>query len=954
MAAERGLELARFPVDVLVNITDRLLASDIYVLGYLSGSSLLRSKLVQRGVRLLRFDTLSTEKVPLKFFSNFSALVRVSMHCLNPNISLNLRDLPSGIQDLHIQLANLEVLNWKPSIEDLVLVPVEERLVFLPEGYCSFDFQRHFPTLRHLHLKQVNGGIPKPHDVKQVLACQLPPTLETLFMHNMNTLNARYWKYLPRGLTVLRLDNPVNSTFVELLKAHAPHVTIDYLIADSPDPIFASAPARVVSLFSKRSSWSEILKFALLFPMTGLPPPTPCTSSLRPFSSTNEQFHPNKPYLIGIVATHNLAATRESVVAGEWPESLQLLFALNVHMIYPSSLVNLNATVSDMESISIPSGVKTLTLHIKKERTLSDFIPLPSCLTSLTFDGSPAYPLKLEDLKILPATLTKLKFAVRTAQILNREQALTAQLVDNLPPNLVEFQFSGTCDDQLLTRLPASLTDFKPRTVLLSGAVPFDESVSLKIRPYGTLFRKKAVGWCFKFCKDSSTHYVFKNVPVPPSLTSLSLQTQTITSTAFAYPLRLPSLTRLKVCDTIEFGWPEDGTSCLPSVTYLAMPTASNPFINFPSSVTHLKLTSFRSDTATVAVMLKRFPKLRILELPSCIPDNLYSLSALESLSSDWPWPSSDNMESEKAKGKEARVYPYENDTLPPSLTRLEICSQHLVSLEIERLLQVCPKLRSLKAPTAMLREDDLEMFPATFQSLSCDSITIISVKPYLSAHPPTETTFNFERSMKSWLKSRYPFISDDTKIELSGAQVTPISLEMEDLPQLFGLPSISMITTIKIGAGAQLPSRFGKCLPSTLTSLDVLHVFGIDKATPYYLPSSLKDLKIDSSDFPSPAYRQLPRGITFLELYCPKLHSRYSVEMPPALLSLTLTKSDYLQIGALEELPDSVTHVKLNKSHNDVWHSLPQNLRFLDTPDAMEVLGDILDDQDDTESPED
>ena len=947
MAAKRGLELARCPVDVLVYITDLLLASDIYILGYLCGSSLLRSKLVQRGVRSLHFDTLSTEKVPLKFFGNFTGLVRVSIHCISPDISLNLVDLPSGLQDLHIQLANLEVLNWKPSVKDLVLAPVEERLVFLPKGYCSFDFQRHFPTLRHLHLEQVNGSIPYSHDVEQVLACQLPPTLETLFMHNMNTINARYWKYLPRGLTVLNLGGSVNSTFFKLLKAHAPHVTIDHLIVDSVDPIFASAPARVVSLHSKASSWSDIRKFALLFPMTGQAPPAPRTSSLQPFPSTHQHLHPNRPYLVSIITSNNLE-TIETVVADEWPESLHTFYDGHAHKHYPSILANLNATVSNMESISVPSGVHTLTLRVRKERPLTDFIPLPSCLTSLTFIGSPS--LKLEELKVLPATLTKLNFGVQTL----REQVLTAQLVDNLPSNLVEFQFSGTCDDQLLTRLPASLTDFKPRTILLSGVVPFDESIKLKIRPYGTLFRKKAVGWCFKFRRNSSTHYVLKNVPVPPSLTSLSLQTLKITPTAFAYPLHLPSLTRLKVCDMIEFGWPEDGTSCLPSVTYLAMPTASDPFINYPSSVTHLKLTSSRFDTAVAAVMQKRFPKLRILELPFCIPNNLYSLNALESLSSNWPWLSYDNEELAKAKGEETRVYPYENETLPPSLTHLEVCSERMVSLDVERLLRVCPKLRSLKALTAMLREDDLEMLPSTFQSLSCDSISITSVKPYLSVHPPMETTFDFERSMKSRLKSRYPFISDETRVGLSRAQFTPISLEMEDLPQLFGSPSTSMITTIKIGAGARLPSRFGKCLPSTLTSLDVLHVFGIDKATPYYLPSSLKDLKIDSSDFPSTAYRQLPRGITFLELNCPKLHSRYCVEMPPALLSLTLTKSEYLQIGALEELPDSVTHVKIDKSHNDVWHSLPENLRFLDTPDAMETLGVILDDQDTDSSPED
>ena len=913
MPSPGGLCLGHFPSAILADITCLLTASDVYALAYLCGDRRLCTKLFQGGVIAVHFDLFSSEKCDLKLLANFKSLLSASFDGQDLKRTLPLEELPSTLQTLQISGAHRHWLSAKAS-PSFVADPSNRFLH--AHGMAAFDFKQHFDNLRHLQLID-SGPKASPIDsVSHLVAFLLPATLETLELADIQLVPATFWRSLPNNLKILSLDEGVYSNFLKSLRHYAPHIHFDCLTVLDLDPSIASVPVRTVKVQQFETSPELLAAFVKHFPQTGLPP-----SASSYFGQTS-----CKPYLTSFQTrlwSQESKTQDDPSFCIRWPESLQCAkedlaapnFQLYNHM--PPNVTDLRIRMKGRSEKSFPGGLISLTLSTDPFRDFSaDIMNSPTSLTSLTINGRGAW--KQEYMSLLPGSLTSLEVSLANVSLL----PLNPSFFESIPPALTHLKMACQCDDTVLKHMPLSIAVFVPEMLYLTGAIPivFSDPKKAVLSNRGFLTREVSGEYCFQFlpyklqnpppARSAIFNSSYHKIPLPESATELIVAYGKPTDT-FDGSANLPNLTSLKFVGTRSSANLESLNA--PNLTRLEADSFSiRNTIKYPKQITQLVL---EGDTKFVECPHDFLAQMRSIECigtSNIAMDCLLAATRLEVLS--------------MTRRGDLTV-----SKLPTTLTDLTLKSEDPDDISLSALISRCPKLKRLALDAIV--HDEFEVLPKDFESLSCHSVALSS----LPIDPPSQlgaligdSTFNFSHWMvKSHLMQRYPFIKKIDHVVLADPET---ALLFPALAFMFASVAFTDVTKIIFGMGVTLPPRFGKCLPKTVTNLDVMMASGITNATPYHLPSSITELKINGSTFPTPAYQHLPKALVCLELTSSKFLNRHASALPSSLQKFTLISDrGALPLRIMEHLPVGLTYLDWPyRSRNCCALGLPPNLRTL------------------------
>ena len=940
MSVSSGLELLRFPLDLLAEITSWIEASDIYILAFVLGNHQLCSNLSRGGVRAVHFRDDSCRNLDLRPLSNFQSLFCVSFDCPHLKKALLLEHLPPSLQELRIYGLPVHWLDAKADPSWLMKNPRNRLLV--QDNRTTFNFKSHFHSLKHLHLH-----LPGPigcNSLNTTLLVRyfLPDTLETLTLGGLEDVSPIHWGSAFRSLRIATTCLPVQASFVEDVLADAPGVSFDHLTSITANPIIAKAPSRTIwANVETVGNVSDLEAFIELFPRYGLPPPL----SRSPLDK------PERPYLVAIQLSswkvkHNGCESRPL----RMPESLRSLdldtYGLPIVDLALFASPHVTRLDCSVDSATIPLAQYFPNLTTLALSSLNDFdseaslLALPHRLTSLTLIGKANWHHRF--LGSLPRGLKKfdLKLTISLSLPLSRG------VITHLPQQLVEFSIRSPIEDSLLEHLPKTVTRLTLGSIIITGAIDIHLSEPHKLTysgrgvlmPYdgeGDTFRNplyeagsvRAKRTSFWFTDQiarihqqrpnnkmlDSISYTFKNLRLPPHLTSIQVAPLALTHDAFALPIALPNLTSLAPgCPASVELWQ---AASLPSLTRMELFEQSDFLIEglLPPQVSQIlvKVNGYR-----VTISPTILPQLRSLELSglsSSIPWDIFkAFINLEHLKTAWPHNVIDITKV---------IAP-----LPRSLTSLELID-HPRLLSLKQVFSHLTNLRRLSLGGEI--QGDFENVPSTFEALSCGTAKVSDLESFendASGLIIENETFNFSAWIILRLKAKYPFIKE------LGACTGPYLFAATHLTSIIDqLSSQQMITKVVFGKEVKLPPRFGKCLPKTVTNLDVMMASGITNATPYHLPSSITELKINGSTFPTPAYQHLPKALVCLELTSSKFLNRHASALPSSLQNLTLTACGIVSRRALAHLPSGLTCLTFDESFiNGVYCGFPPNLRSL------------------------
>lgn len=865
----------------------------------------MRAKIFSRGAQRLEFDDLSARQSVFSDLAKFTSLSRVSIQVSK---QLNIASLPKTLRDLSIQGPSSTWLDAE-ALPEFHQTPAN--LNFHHLGRCAFDFKHRLPHLRHLNLLAIDFYSRSTRAMTLLVARFIPSGLETLSLSGIQLANPRYWGNLPTHLKILALDEPVGIDFITSVVHHAPHLRFGRLSLYSMDSKSAQLPADAISIVSSRTTEQELRDFVSLFPKTKMP-------SSNSSDLGNASLGTSRPCL-----THIKAITRPEVgEAGnlsesfEWPQSLlELDFRSGFGQLssLPPKLTRFTASIDHNPGFAIPSSLQHLELHVTSAVRVDSLLEaLPSTLTSLTLRG-PARWLSSFN-RLLPNKLKRFDCSLES-------DPLSIEFLSTLPPILSSLAFVAKCDSSMASHLPKSITRFTPGIVHYS-APHISDGTFFELKDYG-VFQRADDGLMQLRCTsdwDASRtfRYVLLDLPLPPTLTRLSLDCYVIGDFAAA---TLPSLTRLDLVSLKEEIWQ---VLSMPSLSYLtikrspSLPRDDHPW---PTSITHLELRyGARNQWIPIAV----YGQLRRLECTGTVRVEDLSLlsSNLEILSMAYPW---DNL------------YDWESYGLhhfPSSLKSLTLTTKMSLwafehEIELIQLIDNQPNLTHLSTTELSLDLGKANVAHSTslLTTLDCAHLSISYPEGYLNDDYGSNLTdrFDLDVYMKAQIARKFPHLN---LTQLPRFHIP--SLSRLDLSTISNAWTHSALTTVKFGTGVQLWPRFGKLLPSTVTLLDVIEALGVCNATPHYLPRSITTLRIDSTEFPSCSYQQLPSGLTSLVMRTHRFLKRYAKALPSSLQSIVIS-CNFVGEYALSHCPHSLTAITIEMGWMACLRGpLPPNLRSL------------------------
>lgn len=923
------VELSRFPLEVLCNVTGNLLASEVFSLLYLSGDRLLATKLIQGGVRYIHFDTPACLNIGFKFLADFKGLVAVSIDYSDVKV-LNLDDIPDTIRDLRVK-AMASIWLQMPASPSLSNDPKYRLLIC--DGLAPYDFRR-FKNLKILYLKTTTSRwLDWRRDC--LIARLLPATLERFSISGLAYTQPIYFKNLPSGLKIDFIDESASGEWISEVIKCAPQIHFDHLIAHSFDPILAAAPAHTLSIVIHDLALHDLPRFAVLFPQTGFPTANSATttSDKRP------------PYLVSIRAREwSWDPHKDKELKNmKWPESLHTIedgsnngrnLPLEGNM--PPHLTRLEYRLDGNAPLTIPETVTSLKLRPHLQRPLEqDILTLPRSLTTLSIGRGVTWLHRFSSL--LPGSLKHLALDCMMSP-------LNDEFFTNLPPVIETIMVDTECNDKLLAHLPKSVKKFEPRSLYLTGAIPLlNNSDKLTISSIGFLncFPSDKLSFSIVESSKGSTRHLstlaFDGVPLPSNLTHLQIHFN-LSNKSFKEPIYLPHLTRLDLKAMDRWNWE---SSTMPSLTRLHIATESKvKTISCPPSITHLVLKGPETRPGDMHIPNSLLRTLRILETSS-LPNapTLLKLRSLQTFSLTSYLPEH-----------------HPEVAFPPSLTSLSFPNHAPTLGSLQDAMGKLPLLRHLNIHH-VYKHISIASLPAEcLETFTCSHLQVDDLEPYLNPELGTieGDTLNLADFTTQRLQKISPFL------KLSQPQWIAATVTHSSMRALSSLWT-SNLTTITFGSGITLWSRFGKLLPPTLTSLDVLRASGITNATPWHLPSSITDLKIHTGTFPSCAYQSLPRGLISLQFETQALLNRHVQALPPNLQKLNL-KTRIIGLKALTHLPSSITHLQFDCNRvmfEDIFvQGLPRKLQvlrvtsYIGAPLNFEPYPDLVDIPAPAESP--
>lgn len=871
------LSLERFPPEVLVLITQHLPALNVFQLVYLSGDTILRRKAFQGGVTSMSFKSYALGKIGLEFLDDFKGLHSVSINAFQYQGTLDLFDLPPTITHLSLQGSCSHWLAEKSArgIFQEVRTP---HLNF--RGGGIFPFKNYLPKLTHLNLTcHYLPGYRCEGTTTQLVRYYLPPSLTVLRLSHLDQVANSAFSALP-NLTSLsqppyHTQNIVPFDHSSIALPTGMNCFLDncYLAATPPTYPLCPKNARTVYLrvHGFYGSNSTLLSsIASKFPMDRTSPSTDVSASLPPLLTALN------------VSDGSFTPGREMPLV--WPASLTEIHISNGlapchdYSLFPKTLLDLTvAGFLTMESVeTLPPKLTKLTLSIKGDFVPNAIAALPSSLTHL----DTSQQCIAGHTALMPRGLKTLRIWF---------QRITDSIFwGGLPPGLTELYCLGSGNDQHLNYMPKSLTSVHFPQFMIHGhhyvnSPEYSTATSIEIPSHIQMSRHidgsvmlsgKTTVWNEPLFRDP-IYARLQLTKLPISLTDLTIG-------AFhdgkPHPLNLPNLTRLKISDFSAFNW----MSTLPSLTQLALTRAS---VYIPPDIVNMRTPPPGLTRLTIESVMS----IKI-GIPQCLKPQLLIIEDLS---------------------KKAQIDWKELPNLT-SLTLAKFAKKGSVFPTAVSISRDLPALRHLSFTTAdwAVNEATLKEIAAAQQltSFSCRRISIPSIEPYGTIPPDCMVDGSIDLTTLSarLLMDRFPFFKLLEGATIHIGEVTQLSTRM-----MLDVVGPRTLTSLTIGRHARLWPKFAKMLPNTLISLDILEASGIHSGTPRALPSSLRSLRIDASELTRDAFRELPRGLTELEMDNGRFFAKHAAALPAGLLQLSIN-AQRLGDNALENLPPSITALEL------------------------------------------
>lgn len=847
----------------------------------------------------MRITSPSLRKLGLKFLQDFGGLKRVVLDQLSyydhESDVFNFQDIPRTIKELYVCGHCSSWLKSK-TLEGFSSHP--QNALFHSNGVSAFNFKSHFLHMETLHLECYSRVHNSSHIVATSLMAYrlLPSSLRTLCLSHFDAIHPGLLCNLPAGLE-MRIPRVHSVPQIELLINHASHLRFPHLPILYPLPDFKQLPSvETVHLYSinisKDEFWSILQRFSFPHTASSAVSLAPKLVSLSSHIKLIVDKSPNN------VDYEETGPSNGSI---SWPDTLRSATFwywgndfIPSNMTFPQNLTRLNCHTPD-ESFSCPPGVTRLRLQVGAHNFFGTAVQrlltsLPSTIISFTLKISSNNDFSQSACGLLPPKLRRLK--VISFGPSRNDRFIAPKFFEMVPSTLESIHIDDECHDSVLSTLPLTVNQLVVARLVVTGAL-IPMAITYTSPAYCFLsrlsdgsYRTLPSAWLqsdFKLTRASAPvsvpgtspeplstlKVVFSPTSLPPTLTSLHIQ-------SFVRPagrVELPSLITLHTsnCNFVTI-WEVLG--CPPSLTELiCIDHAIKPEILPTILPSKLKIVESNHVNAPSTPHLDRFTSLHTLRI--CGPIQL-----LEKL------------------------------TLPPSVTHLAF-------------RQSSAKRYDTKA----LKEETLLKF-STLKSLAFSRLSVISdleslfqsIKECVQGD-----SFDFTKILGHFIERKHPgwtFVSELPTFHWGKIFIKYPPLTHQTLPKLFlNLPlPLKSVTFGRI----KLPSKFGKYLPSTIETLDVIEASGAGAGSPWHLPSTITDLKINSSDFFRKSYLHLPRALKHLTLKSRKFKISYASELPDGLLELDIL-ADWFGLKSLSRLPPSLKKLRL-RSESPIFAELILN----------------------------
>lgn len=921
------LTLAHFPSEILANVFDNLPPLFVYMVTHLSGNRLIREK-SKRSISSTRLSQLSLKYLGLKALIDFESLTHLSIESAGSIMGLELDLLPPTLTSLRIHLPSVPWLSSKVHLEDLNDPAIAQSVN--SDYRTAFNFKRHFKNLKHLDLNDTifqSFASSSSQELIVLVKNFLPDTLETLSLSRLTTVHPQHWLNLPPRLLIKSMYGVIDFLFLGRLIHYVPHLRfkhVDFRGEMTQAASLSQLSIETVGLWTLETSQTAFLEnLQSVFPSGNLPSQDELEARALRNGASSTPVHASMPYLTLIVFDGHVTPPKSAV---QWPASLteiskngasnselrlplpKTLSSLtakiwNEHPIFPK-LKTLDAwiDINSAPQTSWSPRLTSLTIHATVQPSYVH--PLPNSLTSLVLDCPSPQSMGIW-LKRYPSALTYLK--------LSRNSPFSEWDLPKLPPSLTYFvpEFIGiSAESALISRFVGS-------------------STTLTMLPSCTLRRLTDGSWMIESALEPSkdfnepflrpySAFAFKDVALPKHLTRLKLHTVNAEYNWFGDTC-MPSLTRLKLRNLLGWNWNRIST---PSLTRLTLNGSSSyvmadPPLGFPKSVTYLRLRGWETEPSFPAAFA---PNLRTLRCFLTVNETLLKkCTALETLEMRFPF------------GNAKSIDPTFVLPTVTHFTALSLSSHPECTL-IASILEYMPNLEHMNVDYDYwsCSTDELKTV-SHLKSFECRRVAVSKSDTRITELTvPESGVFDLCNEMANKLHEDWPAFVINKDLGIDFPIITSAQLEL-----LGPTWSKGGMKTFVARNGVQLWKRFGQYLPSTLETLDLANAAPIEFSAPHYLPSSLTDLKIDTSLLNVNSYAWLPRGLVSLSLgEVRKFFKKHALALPPNLkvLHLDFTVNRCVDCFAMKLLPSTLKELKLGIVDNPILFSqgLPPQLDTL------------------------
>lgn len=947
-----SLQLAKFPVEILANVTSRIPDREVLLLAIMCGNSILRTKLQTGGLEALQF------KLPELSESLYSMLRGFRFYSVNfESLTCNITHLKNLIRGLPSTLRHLSVNHTESIVilmtEDLDLEPL---FPMTSCRYLPWHVSSSFPQLETFqldgHRRDSVSDFGTNFQVRFLLG--LPPTLTALRLRSLGEkCNIDLWPFLPPHLTSL-------GHILGLPSTRLPLSLQESLRAINTRAFELTHPGWQKSL--GRHSWAPVINFHLLAFPSRLTTITLQSEKLRDLESIPDfpasletLFWTSSKYIFG--HPHSLLVRLPETIKrvdlngfifqkppGPRRSFTQLVFPKIDHFGF---IFELPHTSTD-DAITIRSyalrcvlNASSIKFHHRgtqhpltpQELSLLDGEKMRSLKASLdsacflSTAGSPTlaqlFP-RLETLKLLPPARIAIPAAAIPPCITLLDLALSSisvASISQLPPSLTQLSAGKVTVKTLQEILPL----FKEKD--LTSLHLFEKISFGRVEHNGTRKSLEASNTMevqnSSFDSPSMTleydaEFWIRSSSLPQSLTSLQLSPSVDVNVMSGQltPTVLPNLTKLAFASMLV-PYQAHMLAKMTTLKVLHCAEISTPSsFRCPPNLEELRITC----------------SIDFLESYVSLPKTITSLSSDGHILPIATFSSLTNLRTLGMRTTKEQPEPLNLLSLPTTLTDIDIPLSDNHQSAFKTIATRFSGIKRVRIPHVALETDMLNHFHdimppgAVIEGRDWNPFTKVEAILRRSDAPHGSVTILPGISLGAWMR---PYIQKAYP-RLDYGDTFPNNLESSAFSSIGPYFSDSVKSLDFTEYCTALHLDFPKFLPPKLETFVGNNVtFGAFRVD--LLPRTLKSLVIDEIIPHKIDFEALPRGLEQLCLRGQKLFSSaLAAQLPPNLLVLempgvSLTKED------LAVLPKSLTILKVS-----AWR---ENLDFSELPPGLKLL---------------